>query len=101
MLEFLYTGDYTVKNNKAVVRIPPSGSKIVPEPDTCKSEEALRVSQKGQAAMENLSTEDNFIGVNTVTPLNQTTASLVDHSPMEKKSAVVGGAPLKGTSEQI
>ncbi|OQE13952.1 hypothetical protein PENSTE_c041G04559 [Penicillium steckii] len=51
--------------------------------------------------MENLLTEDNFIGVNTVTPLNQTTASLVDHSPMEKKSAVAGGAPLKGISEQI
>lgn len=93
ILGFLYTGNYTVKDNTAEVQIPPSDSDIVPESDIRNLEEALRVSQTDQDAIDNLPAEENIVG--------ETTASLMDHFTINKRTAVAGEAPLTGTSKQI
>lgn len=101
MLEFLYTGSYTVKDNTADVEISPSDSDIVPRSDTLNSEETPRDSQTDQDPMEKLPVEQNIISENTVSLSNETTARLMGQSSMNKKSPVAGGSPLTGTSEQI
>lgn len=101
MLEFLYTGDYTVQDNTTEVQILPSDSDKIPESDTWHSEEALRLSQKDQDDMENLSAEENAVGETAMSLSNQPTASLMDQCSMNKKTSVAGEGPLTGSSEQM
>lgn len=101
MLEFLYTGDYTVQDNMTEVQILPSDSDKIPESDTWHSEEALRLSQKDQDDMENLSAGEGAVGETAMSLSNQPTASLMNQCSVNKKTSVAGEGPLTGSSEQM
>ncbi|CAG7990813.1 unnamed protein product [Penicillium salamii] len=100
MLEFLYTGDYTIEDNTIETRTLPSDSDKIPESDTRHSEEALRLSQKDQDDMENLLAENNAVDKTAVSLSNRLTASLMDQCSADEKT-IAGEGPLTGSSEQM
>lgn len=101
MLQFLYTGDYTVEENTTEVQISLGDSDKLPEPDTWHSEAALRLSQRDQNDVENLSTEDNAVDQIAMSMSNQLAASLMDQCSVNKRTSVTGEGPLTGSSEQM
>ncbi|KAK9847944.1 BTB/POZ fold [Penicillium brevicompactum] len=101
MLQFLYTGDYTVEDNTTEVQISLGDSDKLPEPDTWHSEAALRLSQRDQNDVENLSTEDNAVDQIAMSMSNQLAASLMDQCSVNKRTSVTGEGPLTGSSEQM
>lgn len=101
MLQFLYTGDYTVEDNTTKVQISPSDSDKIPELDTWHSEAALRLSQRDQNDVENLSAEEHAVDQIAMSLSNQLAASLTDECSVNKKTSVADEGPLTGSSEQM
>lgn len=101
MLQFLYTGDYTVEDNTTKVQISPSDSDKIPELDTWHSEAALRLSQRDQNEVENLSAEEHAVDQIAMSLSNELAASLTDECSVNKKTSVADEGPLTGSSEQM